>query len=601
MINDEDDKVSETKKGVEEGAKILKRGETEPAIGQAAALCGDRGVAKLPAEVADHFNLSAMAEAAERVENFHGVSEMVSASVADHFNLSPMAHAAEQPNLYGIGGIGEISADVAEFFKPNSMEQVVEHATSSHGMSLTEKAYQDVTGLLTSSAIKRAVEQASNLHGMIGAEKVSGAVAEFFMPSSMERAFEQSANLVGMSELERAARETSNGFHTPVSDDFLRLTGYSNAWQRELDAIKVLTASEHFTLSGGLPNGVEDELKRFREAIAPPPVVLKMMRDVEEEAKRSQRMLQDLTESVLSPSVLSGYGSLHNLLDGMAQQAAAIGSIDLTAEFVASFLAPADQYGRFLRDTVTQLSAYGIDPEMSRALQGSIVLADDILGTNIGITAEMTTGIVQSSAAPATAAGGLTLPFAQRDELVAARGRFSSLDLGELRLHSPSNGVARRANVVVQSLVDVNTARKLKMKVEIFKHTNRSVLAVRDIVLLVARDPRSLADFLDTVYILLYEAAGDDHLRYLDSEGGELARGECDVVWIIKHLRNYARHDLDHGKPTDVRNKWRAIDEDLRKLGMERMPTTELEFRRLQARILEMAEGFLKTILDRIT
>lgn len=84
----------------------------------------------------------------------------------------------------------------------------------------------------------------------------------------------------------------------------------------------------------------------------------------------------------------------------------------------------------------------------------------------------MSTDIVESPDAPTTSADGLVLPFVQREELVAARENLSSLAIADLAGHSPAYEGARRANAIVQAIVDVNTARKLKQKRETFTHTN---------------------------------------------------------------------------------------------------------------------------------
>jgi hypothetical protein len=79
-----------------------------------------------------------------------------------------------------------------------------------------------------------------------------------------------------------------------------------------------------------------------------------------------------------------------------------------------------------------------------------------------------------------------------------------------------------------------------------------------------------------------------------------LTNDDCEIVWIIKRLRNHARHDLDHGKPPEIQRKWLALDADLQRLGIPRTPPSEREFRQLQARLLERVEAFMMTMHDRI-
>jgi hypothetical protein len=401
-----------------------------------------------------------------------------------------------------------------------------------------------------------------------------------------------------MLAIQKEAEKVVSLYRHPYEDEMLRMAQYQQDWQKQFASITGLTAIDQLNLSHVLPQA-GDEMGRLREALEPPSTIAKMMQQIDADAKRSQRSLLELTEGILSPSVLSGYNSLSEMLHNVGLQAAEMPSW-VRMNFAESLLLPVEQYGRFLQETVDRLGVVELGSSMSRALQGSILLADDVLRVNAHI-AELfgSTSFVPTSTT-LTSRPSLILPFVQRDELVEAREELPSLEVADLAQHSPAHEVAARANRVLQGIFDVNRTRKLKGKAETFTPTTRLMIAVRDLPILVAHDESSLGDLLDTLFILLYESAGDDHLRYIDSEGGELTRDDCEIIWIIKRLRANARHDLDHGKPGSVAKKWRDLGEDLKALGLARMPSNEPEFRRLQGSLIERAEKFVIEILGRI-
>ncbi|HUP66557.1 MAG TPA: hypothetical protein VM557_14905 [Thermoanaerobaculia bacterium] len=402
-----------------------------------------------------------------------------------------------------------------------------------------------------------------------------------------------------MLAMQKAVEQADSAYRKPYEDQILRMARYQVDWQQQFAGITALTARDELGLQHIFPLA-DEEMRRLGEAIQPAPAIKKMMLEIEEEVERSERSLRELMEGILSPSVLSGYNSLSEMLHNVGIQAAEIPSY-ARMDFAHSLVAPVEQYGRFLQETVGRLAAADIAPSMSRALQGSILLADDVFGTNSNILELFGSGSFEPTDTALLSSESLSLPFVQRAELITAREDLQSLEIGDLAQYSPAHEVAVHANRLLQGIFDVNRTRKLKGKEETFAPTTRVMIAVRDLPNLVAQDESSLGDLLDTLFVLLYEAAGDDHLRYLDAEGGELTRADCEIIWIIKHLRANARHDLDHGKPGTAAKKWQVLGKDLEALGLSHFPRTKPEFHHLQARLIQRAERFINAILDRLS
>jgi hypothetical protein len=80
-----------------------------------------------------------------------------------------------------------------------------------------------------------------------------------------------------------------------------------------------------------------------------------------------------------------------------------------------------------------------------------------------------------------------------------------------------------------------NDAAKIAKKSEIFKPTNKAVDAILDLSLFVPRDKEDFGQFIDKLYTIFYEGAGDDKLRFLQENGGVLEGSECEFIWCISN------------------------------------------------------------------
>lgn len=118
---------------------------------------------------------------------------------------------------------------------------------------------------------------------------------------------------------------------------------------------------------------------------------------------------------------------------------------------------------------------------------------------------------------------------------------------------------------------------------------------------LVAHDRATFAELVRGLYMIFYEGAGANALRYLKASGGPLEEGECEAVWITKCLRNrWLQHDVEHGS-TRARERGREdLGEALASLGQTGgMPRTAEEYYSLQIRLLEKFCDMTQLMLDR--
>jgi hypothetical protein len=170
-------------------------------------------------------------------------------------------------------------------------------------------------------------------------------------------------------------------------------------------------------------------------------------------------------------------------------------------------------------------------------------------------------------------------------------------DYDDIILLSPTAQFSRKARVIIQAVVACNRAARLLGKQEIFTPTTTFIEAQNDLTWLAVRDRSTLGRLVDALYLILYEGAGKDKLRFMD----HLSADECDIIWVIKHLRNkLLRHDPDHGSAGSQGKSWRDLRESLQSIGFATLPRRAAEFEGLAAKLLDEVEAFLERLVSAI-
>ena len=151
-------------------------------------------------------------------------------------------------------------------------------------------------------------------------------------------------------------------------------------------------------------------------------------------------------------------------------------------------------------------------------------------------------------------------------------------------------GLAETSETIQELIQKINDKYSADHGKDLFKMTNRTTAA-----LLKLKRPRKeqpqFEDLIDDLYFLLYEGSGSG--KRLGNSPSEF------VVTDIKFLRANTRHDLDHGKPSEVaknRKKKAAVFKkysgkaSIGECGEEELLTA-------QSKVLESTEEFLNELL----
>jgi hypothetical protein len=269
----------------------------------------------------------------------------------------------------------------------------------------------------------------------------------------------------------------------------------------------------------------------------------------------------------------------------------------ISDEFVRRLTEPLRVHSTFVMKTAEMLSSVE-GGALQRALDLSLHLADEALLSSprlyLSIESPSSDEPTEDSAPPV-----LNLLDEQQTELIDAPTRLEGEDAeGALQL-PPATQVSRLSRRVVRLVADVNEARKVNGQGEVFKPTTRAQAVATELPWITAIDDCFFGVFIDSLFFLVYESAGSGKFRLLCDHGGPLDPAECEIVWQIKRLRLWRRHDMDHGDSRDVEKKWTNLGSDLQALGVSKLPTTRSEFQNLQRRILEELEKLLQLALDR--
>lgn len=335
----------------------------------------------------------------------------------------------------------------------------------------------------------------------------------------------------------------------------------------------------------------------------------------EGESQRALRMLKEATSfpktsvmaslgSLVSATTVSALESLRHDLFKRHRATDHASLAGLTTKMYESSFA----YNRFATRTLAQI---GADRNESRslALTSSLLLANEQAIRTASVVTSLVDRTRESDSEPDSSAAPpmMNLYRVQQDELLDLDEDllFGIGEMPEGAQYETLVPLAQPATLFEQArrcfelIAMCNETSQTCNGVEIFKPTPAFQLSFANLLCTVACTRPTLTNVVQNLYIVLYEAAGKDKLRYI--EGKFVTSEECEVVWCVKHLRNkWLSHDADHGKEGDIKRDRRKLVEALESLGVERMPVNKNDYINIHGSLLDKVEQFLTLLLQRI-
>lgn len=160
--------------------------------------------------------------------------------------------------------------------------------------------------------------------------------------------------------------------------------------------------------------------------------------------------------------------------------------------------------------------------------------------------------------------------------------------------------ICRAGLQIGQLVIRINQIAEGQIGEDLFKPTTRNMEAMLVLPTVIAGSEPVFADIIDYLYFLLYEGSGEARRLLQFTSGGNI---DLEPMWQLKHLRRMFRHDLDHGKPAEVKKKLLESGAALMSLVGNKWPEKPVHWKSAQlaiyARLVGMLEGIVKGVLER--
>jgi hypothetical protein len=267
----------------------------------------------------------------------------------------------------------------------------------------------------------------------------------------------------------------------------------------------------------------------------------------------------------------------------------------------AGMFLPTVSYLDFSQRTLA-LIAGSEDGGQRAALGGSLIVAEEHVTDTTRLIIDLDDDDTQVAGELLTGASR-TYPIydAVQLDLIDVRELPPEATYPVLVRFSSAASLAELTRQTLSAVLKCNKARRLQGREEIFKSTNQAQEALVMLPGIVVRDESSLRDFITYLYMLIYEGAGDQKVRFLKDNGGPMERDECDAIWNLKALRNkWLIHDPEHGDSKTIDRSYRTLAEALKNLGVNSYPSIKAEFEDLQRRVLSTLLDFHAQLEHRI-
>lgn len=137
---------------------------------------------------------------------------------------------------------------------------------------------------------------------------------------------------------------------------------------------------------------------------------------------------------------------------------------------------------------------------------------------------------------------------------------------------------------------------------DVFKVTNQTLRCSASLPFMIVENQSSLQEFVNSLFLMLYEGAGAAKLRFVVSGCIDpKTDDEFEALMALKDLRNkWFFHDQEHGSDGDIRSKFKSLNETLGFLGLNGSPRRRDEYVLLQVNLLDKLNALLELVLERV-
>jgi hypothetical protein len=384
------------------------------------------------------------------------------------------------------------------------------------------------------------------------------------------------------------------GFETTDSAEKLRrqLDSLHSVVPKHLgvdDAFRAATMSKLARLDKAV--GVDD-LDRISGPMA------KMLRDDRDQWKHLRSIESVMPQFAMAASL--GEGAFAAVADSLRVQRHALGPlyeafVHRPTRAFASYLEDTDLMAKTASARVRSLLDAAVERGAQHHLSASQAAARILAIPGVDLTSEEGVEMPQ---------GPFGLLASVRDELVRRGVADPESPVDDVVKAAPLGKVLDLVRQVLELITQCNDAAHLRGLGDIFKPTTRGYLAILQLPFVLPTDKSSFGDVVDHLYMLMYEGAGSENLRFEIGKGaaGVFLRteSEFDAVMDLKFLRTkWLRHDAEHGgKGAAV--TFRDLEGTLSNLGRTALPRSTEDFQSTYSQLLARLHGFLLKLRARL-
>lgn len=297
--------------------------------------------------------------------------------------------------------------------------------------------------------------------------------------------------------------------------------------------------------------------------------------------------------SMMTESVLKTMGQF-DLGKSMATFELAAGVFNAKGGGIAATKA----FEAFLESTTKRI-AIGMPAHLEARLRGSVNLAAAQLEGISTTFIEFPEEVLSRGASGASFLNrGLVAFEVQQVELLNVESEIDEYDIEGLSVAAPTATIVATACDIIQLIARCNYASVARGVTPIFTVTSRMLEVSAGFCLCRVSDDATLGTLVDSLYCLIYEAAGAGKARFADKQGGPLTNAESTFAWKLKHLRNkWLGHDPGVG---DEAANSRDLVDALKFFGLKGIPVRQSDFETLHHEILSEAQVFLRALLEKL-
>ena len=161
---------------------------------------------------------------------------------------------------------------------------------------------------------------------------------------------------------------------------------------------------------------------------------------------------------------------------------------------------------------------------------------------------------------------------------------------------SPPISIATIAQSVVELRIDISKRARLANLAPIFKPTTDTEMISNLLPQTVATSQDQFKEVVNWLFKFIYESSGE-----LERILPHLSEDECKPVFIIKLLRSYFFHDLEHGQASEIRRKFAQVGEVFQSWAGRPLPSTDTEWLDCQRNLLNGLQEMLLRLRSQLS